>query len=216
MNKNNIVDDLKPYIPIVDMLGEALGSDVEVVLHDLSQPQSSVVYAVNTEVTGRQIGQSFNHLIDRVLLSPRFNGNYLANYRFVSKNGNTIRSSSVFLRNKENVVIGAICLNINIGHFEKACNYFAQYLDFPDEKPSETVIPDTLHLEDMVNDIIDSIVTKNLISAEPDRKEKLDVIRKMEEQGVFLAKGAIDRVAERMGISKVTVYSYLDEIRKEN
>ena len=35
----------------------------------------------------------------------------------------------------------------------------------------------------------------------------------MEQKGIFLVKGAIDKVALRMGISKVTVYSYLDEIR---
>lgn len=35
----------------------------------------------------------------------------------------------------------------------------------------------------------------------------------MDQRGVFLVKGAIDRVAEKLGISKVTVYSYLDEVR---
>lgn len=39
------------------------------------------------------------------------------------------------------------------------------------------------------------------------------MIRFMETRGVFLVKGAIDRVSEKLGISKVTVYSYLDEIR---
>ena len=36
----------------------------------------------------------------------------------------------------------------------------------------------------------------------------------MNDKGLFLIKGAADKVAERMNISKVTVYSYLDEIRK--
>ena len=36
----------------------------------------------------------------------------------------------------------------------------------------------------------------------------------MDDKGVFLIKGAIDKVAERLNISKVTVYSYLDEIKK--
>ena len=35
----------------------------------------------------------------------------------------------------------------------------------------------------------------------------------MDSRGVFLVKGAIDRVAEKLQISKVTVYSYLDEVR---
>lgn len=36
----------------------------------------------------------------------------------------------------------------------------------------------------------------------------------MDDKGVFLIKGAIDKVAERLNISKVTVYSYLDKIKK--
>lgn len=38
----------------------------------------------------------------------------------------------------------------------------------------------------------------------------------MDEKGVFLVKGAIDKVAASMGLSKVTIYSYLDEVRGKN
>ena len=36
----------------------------------------------------------------------------------------------------------------------------------------------------------------------------------MNDREIFTIKGTLDKVAERMKISKVTVYSYLDEIRK--
>ena len=45
-------------------------------------------------------------------------------------------------------------------------------------------------------------------------EDKLDLIQFMDDKGVFLIKGAIDKVAERLNISKVTVYSYLDKIKK--
>lgn len=35
----------------------------------------------------------------------------------------------------------------------------------------------------------------------------------MDEKGIFLVKGSIDKVANFMGVSKVTVYSYLDAIK---
>ena len=47
------------------------------------------------------------------------------------------------------------------------------------------------------------------------RDEKIELIRFMDQKGLFLIKGTVDRVAKRMGISKVTVYSYLDEIKEE-
>jgi predicted transcriptional regulator YheO len=38
----------------------------------------------------------------------------------------------------------------------------------------------------------------------------------MDQKGIFLIKGAIDKVAEKLNISKVTVYSYLDEIKDKD
>ena len=35
----------------------------------------------------------------------------------------------------------------------------------------------------------------------------------MDEKGIFLVKGTVEKVAEIMGVTKVTVYSYLDEAK---
>jgi predicted transcriptional regulator YheO len=48
------------------------------------------------------------------------------------------------------------------------------------------------------------------------RSVRISLIKFMEEKGVFKIKGSVDTVAELMQISKVTVYSYLDVVRKEN
>lgn len=37
----------------------------------------------------------------------------------------------------------------------------------------------------------------------------------MQERGIFQVKGAIDQVAKKLGINRVTVYSYLDELKKK-
>ena len=47
------------------------------------------------------------------------------------------------------------------------------------------------------------------------RDDKVALIRFMDQKGLFLIKGTVEKVAKRMGISKVTVYSYLDEIKEE-
>lgn len=41
-----------PYVSIADMLTQTFGSDCEVVLHDLNDPEHSVVYVSNGTVTG--------------------------------------------------------------------------------------------------------------------------------------------------------------------
>ena len=69
------------------------------------------------------------------------------------------------------------------------------------------------NIQEIVDDIIEHTIGNQNIEG-MSRDQKIDLIRFMNEKGLFLIKGAADKVAERMNISKVTVYSYLDEIRK--
>ncbi len=78
---------LKAYIPIANMIVKTFGKNCEVVLHDLTQPKNSVVYAANGDVTGRKVGQSFDHLIKMVLLNKDFKDDYVVNYFFETEDG---------------------------------------------------------------------------------------------------------------------------------
>lgn len=48
------------------------------------------------------------------------------------------------------------------------------------------------------------------------REERLPLVRFMDTRGVFLVKGALDYAVERLGVSKVTLYSDLDLLRRES
>ena len=45
------------------------------------------------------------------------------------------------------------------------------------------------------------------------RSEKQAAVRLLEESGAFLLRRSIDDVAERMGVSRITIYNYLNAIR---
>ena len=59
---------------------------------------------------------------------------------------------------------------------------------------------------------IDSIL-RGTDAGQMNRKKCVELVRFMDEKGIFLVKGAIDKVAARLGVSKVTIYSYLDEAK---
>ena len=76
--------------------------------------------------------------------------------------------------------------------------------------PKESVL-------DAVYGLIDRIVSESQSSDEGGLRSKnarLDVLRFMDTRGVFLVKGAIEHAAEQLGVSKVIVYSDLDQIRR--
>ena len=215
MDTSNIRKELMAYVPLINMLGETLGPEYELVLHDLTIPQTSVVYAINTKVTGRKVGQGFNCLIDRVLLSPGFNGHYLANYEFPSSDGRRIRSSSIFLRDTAGEITGAICINFDASHMLDTMQYLNNVF-----RPGQETLPapgldnPPAHIDNIVDSIIDRIITDSVLKEGCSRREKIKMIHQLDMQGVFLAKGAIEKVSERLNLSTVTVYSYLDESRK--
>ena len=47
------------------------------------------------------------------------------------------------------------------------------------------------------------------------RTQKQDAIRMLDEQGAFLLRKSIDDIADRMGVSRITIYNYLTHVRGE-
>ncbi|WP_419777826.1 helix-turn-helix transcriptional regulator [Malaciobacter marinus] len=205
---------LKAYIPIANMIVKTFGKNCEVVLHDLTQPKNSVVYAANGDVTGRKVGQSFDHLIKMVLLNKDFKDDYVVNYFFETEDGKKIKSSSALIRDEKDEVIGMLCLNYDLTLSHLLQEELQDFLGTPsgqETKESEKYVLD----QDIVS-ILDNLIEKifeNTNIEKLTRKDSLEIIKFMDEKGIFLVKGSIDKVAKYMGVSKVTIYSYLDSIR---
>lgn len=204
--------ELQKYIPIANMIAKTFGRQCEVVIHDLSIPQNSVVYTINNHVTGRQIGQAFEHLVKEVLLSKNFDGDCTANYMTIIAGGREIKSSTTLLRDSQGKLVGALCINVDVKPLKDAMSFMGDFINVEQATPENEVEPFSNVME-IVDDLIDKIIDQDTVD-NLKRKEKIDLIQFMDEKGVFLIKGAIDKVAERLNISKVTVYSYLDEIKK--
>ena len=202
------------YIPVADLIAQTFGPDCEVVLHDLSEPQRSVVYTVNNHVTGRQVGQSFDHLVPQVMLSPGLEGDVVSNYYFRTSQGKLVKSSTALLRDTGGEVVGAICVNLDTTPFTRQLEWLQAFL--PGREEGAAVSPagtgEIAHMGEVVTQLIGQIIGDRDISRLR-REEKLELIRFMDEKGIFLMKGAVDQVGARMGVSRVTVYSYIDECR---
>ena len=203
---------LETYIPIANLIAQTFGKNCEVVLHDLSIPQNSVVYTVNNHVTGRQVGQPFEHLIKDVLLSKNFENDCTANYRTTTVAGKKIKSSTALLRDAKGEVIGALCVNYDLSPLNDMKILLDEFMDTQQEKIEATVEPFDNVIE-IVEDLINKMIGNSSVTTLK-RKDKIELIQFMDKKGVFLIKGAIEKVAEKLNISKVTVYSYLDAIKK--
>ncbi|GAA0743055.1 helix-turn-helix transcriptional regulator [Clostridium oceanicum] len=208
----SIGEELKRYIPIANLIAKTFGKNCEVVIHDLSIPQNSVVYTINNHVTGRKVGDAFDHLVKQVLLSKNFKGDCAANYMTVTEEGKEIKSSTVLIRNSKDKVIGALCINYDLECMKNMKDFLDDFFIVEKESIEDDIEPFE-HVMEIVDDLVDRIVGNQDIN-NLKRKDKIELIKFMDSKGIFLIKGAIEKIANKLNISKVTVYSYLDEIRK--
>ncbi|MCT4620764.1 MAG: helix-turn-helix transcriptional regulator [Marinisporobacter sp.] len=211
-----ISQKLIPYKALADMIADSFGKKCEVIIHDLSTPQSSVVYVANGYITGREVGQSFDHLVKQVLLSKNFKNDYNANYTFKAENGKQIKSSTSLIRDENEEVIGAFCINFEIEDLMKMKNFLNDFFEEVEASDNDNI---GVQMEpfDNVMEVIDNLIDKTIGDTDLNNLKKKDSIRMltfMYNKGIFLTKGSVDKVAEKLGISRVTVYSYLDEIKK--
>lgn len=213
--RQNMNPILENYVAVANLIADTFGDHCEVILHDFSRPQNSVVYTRNNVVTNREVGQSFTeYFVKEVLLSRKFNDDLSANYMMEGENGKKIKSSTVLIRNEQNKVIGSLCVNIDITYLTGVMTQFMSMLGMEERTPvSDQEVEVLPNVQEIVNDIIDKTMGSQNAD-EMSRDQKIELLRFMNDKGLFLIKGALDQIAERMNISKVTVYSYLDEIKK--
>lgn len=205
---------LKAFIPIADAIAETFGKRCEVVLHDLTRPQSSVAYTKNGHVTGRKVGQSFHHLFPTVLSSSKFSNDHLSNYKTVSDDGRVIKASTALIRDDNGAVVGAFCVNFDVDDLLKSKLFVEEFvsMDEAENLKEEKEIVDSVW--DVVTNLIQYAVEDYPISVnEMTKLDKLKIVSFLNDKGLFLIKGAIDELAASLNVSKVTIYGYLDEIK---
>lgn len=213
---------LAQYITVADIIVQTFGPDVEVVLHDLSMPQHSVVYVANNVVTGRQVGESFQNLLSKVIRHTTEPGDLVTNF-YYRHEGRLIRSSSMLIRDQSGHLVGALCINVDTSRITAQIDALSSMLpgidaarlpqlSDEDEIPEICPVDSNRTVMEIMTELVDRIVSE-VPDIQMNRERRIELIRFMDQRGVFLVKGAVERVAEKLGISKVTVYAYLDEVR---
>lgn len=224
-----------PYVRVARLIARTFGPDCEVVLHDLTTPAHSVIHIENNGVTGRRIGDTFKHLVDKAMRSEETDvfANYY--YRF---EGRLIRSSSLLVRDETGKLIGALCINADVTAVQAQLDFIRRLLPGfadacsavtfppesprPDAEPGGTNVPraagvsaePTPTVLELVNGLIDAAVDEACASGPLTKEKRLQVLEFLEKKSVFLVKGALERTAERLGVAKVTIYSDLDAVRR--
>jgi predicted transcriptional regulator YheO len=196
---------------ICDAIAGLWGPGCEVVLHDFSDLDHSVVHVAG-DVTGRTVGAPLTDLGLRVLTSGRPDQDTLF-YHSKAPDGRLLKSVSVLLRAEPGGrIAGALCINVDIDGLNKAREVIAGMVAIPAEEPVEERYPGEPReaIQMLANDILNE---RGWIAADLSREQRLEVVRALEQRGAFAYRSAPSIIAELLGISRYTVYNYLKSVR---
>lgn len=204
---------LKNMMPLVEGIARTFGSNCEVVLHDIKKPQESIIAIANGHVTGRTVGSPMTERGLKAIRNKEYELN-LIKYKFITSDGRTLKSSTLFIKDESNDVIGCLCINFDISELVVAKKMIVDITETIDDG----IIKEEETYGNNINDILFSVVNKVLENigkpvAYLNRDEKVNAVKKLDEKGTFLIKGSVDYVAEVLCVSRYTIYNYLDEIR---
>lgn len=204
---------LASYFPIVDGIAALIGEHCEIVLHSLEFLENSAIYIANGHNTDRKIGSP---LTDKALrsLHQMKTDSVSKPYFTRSKGGVLMKSVTVAIRNSKQHVIGFICININL---DVPTSQFLNTFIAPLQDDEDTAVNFASSVEELVSQTIEHTIEEIMAdrSIANNNKNRYIVVS-LYEKGIFDIKDAINQVAERLNISRHTVYLYIRQIKQDN
>ena len=131
-------------------------------------------------------------------------------YLTKTADGRILRSSTVFIRNAENVPVGILGINYDITVLSAAADTLnAMTGTGPGDDPTGDPEPIVRSVADLLDDLIEqSVALVGKPAALMSKDERVRAIR-------YLITKSGPKVCKYFGISKYTLYSYLDEAKSD-
>lgn len=218
------------YLPLVEFLGKLIGPHCEVVLHDLTIPERSVVAIANGHISGRTVGAPLTDFALRMLKDKAHaTVDFLHEYEGALKNGASVRSSTFFIKDGAGNLVGLLCFNVDMsglqGLHKELDRIICAYCNVNGSAIRAAAAPARLVREsetfsESVEDLMSASIQKALspYNLPPERlspAEREEVIEALYKKGFFQLRGAVENIAATFGLSEATIYRYLKSVQKK-
>ena len=215
------MSDLRqPWVlDLLERLAEGIvavvGPHCEVVVHDFGDPEHSVILIAGN-VTGRRVGAP---VPDLSFISGELDRDTPDQMNYRARIGSHhLQSSTVWIRDADGTPIGAVCINVDYSDLVHARDLLDK-LATSTRHVSDLVITDTFAKD--VGDLIELSVSEFLRQEDVQSVEalgyedKLRLIQSLEERGLFDIRGAVNRVADVLDVSRASIYNYRSSLKQK-
>lgn len=189
-------------------LAAQFGENCEVVVHDLTKPENTIVAIENGHVSNRKLGDGPSHIVLEAMKKDPKDLHDQLGYLARTHDGRILKSTTIYIRNDEGKPEGILSINFDITGLlmtETAVKSIIHHADA--DKPER--IPQSVN--ELLDDLIEqSVATVGKPVALMTKEDKIRAIQYLNNAGAFLITKSGDKVSRHFGISKYTLYSYID------
>ena len=203
---------LNSYRTVIEGVSALIGDHCEIVLHSLEDLEHSAICIANGHNTNRQEGSPLTDLALKSLHNMKTDSVSKPYFTRI-KNGGLMKSVTIAIRNKNQRIIGLLCININL---DVPLSQFIQAL-MPSNPMGET---SSVNFASSVEELVSQTVEHTIEEVNADRlvannNKNRQIVVSLFEKGIFNIKDAINLVADRLDISRHTVYLYIRQIKQD-
>lgn len=204
--------DIETLRRIAKGIAAQFGSNCEVVVHEISERSTShsIVALENGHVSGRKLGDGPSQVVlERLGKDDCCPEDHLC-YLTRTPDGKLLKSTTVYIPDDDGKVAAVFGVNFDISTLamaQQALDSLTSTMDREEETPARI----THNVNDLLDDLIEQ--SDKLIGKPPammTKEDKVRAIRFLNDHGALLITKSGDKIANHFGISKYTLYSYLD------
>ncbi|MGK0256417.1 MAG: putative transcriptional regulator YheO [Arcobacteraceae bacterium] len=212
---------MKNLLPVADFLGAVLGDNTEIIVHELTSYKQSIVHIINGHLSNRKIGDPITDLVlEFISNESKGNKQFICNYNSKTINNKLLYSSTYFIRDDKNSIVGALCLNSDYGELQKSLSFLTSLLpNYVDDKTlALNNIKENLNSnpQELTGNKIEEIIKQfNITPQRMTTTEKTEVITALNDCGIFNIRGSVLDVADKLNMSEPSVYRYIKKIKRK-
>ena len=216
MNRDDLT--LESLVMIAHGIARQFGNDCEVCIHDLqaNDLEHTICYIINGHVSGRKIGDGASKIVLETLEALKKGDNVSDHlgYRTHTSDGRILKSSTIFLKDESGKYRFILGINHDMTDFINAQSALSNIVENI-ETSSEDIYG---QIPLSVNDLLDNLIEQSvkLVGKTPalmTKDEKVKAIKFLQDAGAFLITKSGDKISQFFGISKFTLYSYIDQAK---
>ena len=205
---------LDSYCALADCLGTYLGEAYEIVVHSFGSGDSFTLFMVNSGLSGRtadsKIPETAFTAIEQLQIRMKHGDPIISTTFGVRPDGKKYKSASIGIVGSESHLIGMVCINYWLDvPFSEVIKSFSlpSYLDAA-----------ALPLQMTDNSRYDTAIKHEILKVKgdvmndpeiPAKFKRKEIVRRLNDSGVFKVKNAIQICADTLDITIATIYMHI-------